>query len=95
MLGYRILARRVRNGGGEIDLIARRGGVVAFVEVKQRRSREAAQQAVPLRNWQRIARAAEIWMAAQNDLAELDWRYDLVAVQPRRWPKHYKDFWRP
>ena len=93
--GYRILARRVRNGGGEIDLVARRGQVVAFVEVKQRRYLDSARQAVSPRNWQRIARAAELWMANRPALSPYDWRYDLVTVQPFGWPRHHKDFWRP
>ena len=93
--GYRILARRVRLPVGEIDLIVRRANVLAFVEVKQRRTLEAAQSAVPIGAWQRIARAADAWAQRHPRHQSADWRYDLVAITPWALPKHYKDFWRP
>lgn len=93
--GYRILDRRVRTPLGEVDLIAQRGRVLAFIEVKQRATQHSAQTAVPDRNWQRIAAAAANWSARRPDLSTNDWRYDLITVSPRRWPVHYRDFWRP
>ncbi len=93
--GYEIVARRVRRRVGEIDLIARRGPVLAFIEVKLRPSLAEAQQAVPVAAWQRISRAAEHWASRSFDSAQLDWRYDLVVITPWALPKHYKDFWRP
>lgn len=94
MKGYRILARRVRTDRGEVDLIARRGHVLAFIEVKARASYPQAIEAVTQRAWQRIARAAEAWASARPALAGLDWRYDIVAVCPWRWPRHARDAWR-
>lgn len=93
--GYSILASRVRTPLGEVDLIAKRGRIVAFVEVKQRRNRRNTHQAVSQRNWQRIAAAAETWMARKPHLSECDWRYDLIAVAPWKLPQHMPDFWRP
>lgn len=93
--GYDILARRVKLPVGEIDLIARRRGVLAFVEVKQRRTLEAAQTAVAWSAWQRIARASDLWASRDPRFTALDWRYDLIAITPWALPKHYKDFWRP
>ncbi len=93
--GYRILARRVRTPVGEIDLIARRGGLVAFIEVKARRSVAEAQEAVTPRAQQRIARAADAWCARRAGLAMLDRRFDVIAVRPWRWPVHIRDAWRP
>ncbi|CAN0340534.1 unnamed protein product [Chrysoparadoxa australica] len=93
--GYSILASRVRTPQGEVDLIAKRGRVVAFVEVKQRRNQRTAHQAVSQRNWQRIAAAAETWIARRPDLNKCDWRYDLIAVIPWKFPQHMPDFWRP
>ncbi|MEM1105412.1 MAG: YraN family protein [Pseudomonadota bacterium] len=94
--GYRILARRVRTPQGEIDLIAKRGALYAFVEVKARRDVAAALEAVSEYSWQRISAASEVWAArAMPELADVGWRFDLVAVCPRRWPVHVPGAWRP
>lgn len=93
--GYRVLARRVRLPVGEIDLIARRGNLVAFVEVKARKTRLEGETAVPRASWQRISRAAESWMASRAALAKLDWRFDLIVIVPGRLPVHLHDRWRP
>lgn len=94
--GYRILARRVRNAHGEVDLIVRRGNTFAFVEVKARPTVTAALELVPERSWQRISGAAEAWAGRNMPLhGDFGWRYDLVAVCPWRWPKHLRDVWRP
>ncbi|MFN3212720.1 MAG: YraN family protein [Henriciella sp.] len=93
--GYQILASRFKCKVGEIDLIAKRGSVLALIEVKQRPTTDVAASSVPQRNWLRIAAAAEVWASRQTKIAQLDWRYDLVAITPRSFPKHYRDFWRP
>lgn len=93
--GYQILASRVRTPVGEIDLIAKRGRVIAFVEVKQRKTVADALVAVPDRNWQRIAAAASNWMARQHGLQNNDWRYDIIALAPYKLPVHRRDYWRP
>lgn len=93
--GYHILARRTRTPSGEIDLIARRKNLIAFVEVKARATEILAIEAVTSKAQGRIVRAAELWMARRADLAGCDWRFDIVAVLPRRWPKHIRDAWRP
>ena len=61
--GYSILARRFTVSGGEIDLIARRGGSIAFVEVKARADLDAAAGAIGATKRRRIARAARVWLA--------------------------------
>ena len=93
--GYTVLARRVRNNAGEVDLIARRGNLIAFIEVKARKTHALAVESVTSKAQRRIARAAEIWMARRADLSNCDWRFDIITVAPRRWPKHVKDAWRP
>jgi putative endonuclease len=93
--GYRILDRRVRTPMGEVDLIAKRGRLVAFVEVKFRAQVENAAVAVTPASWQRIARAADFWMARHPALADCGWRYDLIALAPGKLPKHIQDAWRP
>ncbi len=89
--GYRILARRYRTKLGEIDLIARRGDLVAIVEVKARPTVEAAMDAVSYHAQIRIERTADLWLARQPDHARLSLRFDLVAVLPRRWPVHVEN----
>lgn len=93
--GYRILDRRVRTPMGEVDLIARRGNLIAFVEVKYRRDVQIAAGAVTPASWQRIARAADFWMARHPSLADCGWRYDLIALAPGKLPQHLQDAWRP
>jgi putative endonuclease len=80
---------------GEVDLIAKRGSVLAFVEVKQRPTTALCQQAVPPQSWQRIARTAQSWATKRGFTQDLDWRYDLIAVTPFSLPHHFKDYWRP
>jgi len=93
--GYRILARRWRSAAGEIDIIARRGRVLAFVEVKARRDGSAAAEAVAPRQRRRIARAAQAFAAGHPGVAGLDWRFDAMLVTRRGLPCHLKDAWRP
>lgn len=93
--GYSILAIRVKLPVGEIDLVARKGKLIAFVEVKARARQEDALGAVSVQSWQRIARAAEAWMGQRPKFADYGWRYDLIALAPDRLPHHLKDAWRP
>ena len=93
--GYTILSRRVRLPVGEIDLIARKGDVIAFIEVKERATLEAALGAVTPAAWRRISRAAESWMAQRPRFHDCGWRYDLIAIAPGYLPSHLRDAWRP
>ena len=95
--GYRILAVNQRLSGGEIDLVARRGRVLAFVEIKTRAGADAGApgEIVPARQWRRIAAAAEQFARRRADCAGLDWRYDAVVLSRGRWPRHLPDAWRP
>ena len=92
--GYRILARRYRTPVGEIDLIARRGGVLAAVEVKARGDLAAASEAVTARQRRRIANALAHFLAHRPDLAALAPRFDVMLVAPRRLARHLADAWR-
>ncbi len=91
--GYRILARGFRVASGEIDLIARRGRVLAHVEVKARPSLEQAREALTPRQRRRIERAAEVFLQRHPDLAGLDQRFDVVLLAPRRRPHHLENAW--
>lgn len=93
--GYRILARRHRSPVGELDLVARRGSVLAFVEVKAREDAGAALEAVGGRQRRRIARAAEAYRAGRPELAALAVRFDVMVMLPKRPPRHIMDAWRP
>lgn len=91
--GYRVLARRFRSPVGEVDLIVRRGGVLAFVEVKSRSTLDRALQSVTPRQRRRVVRAAEAYLAVNPSLATLDMRFDLMAVAPWRRPRHLRGAW--
>jgi putative endonuclease len=93
--GYRILARRVRSPVGEIDLVAQRGRILAFIEVKARSSEAAALFALTAQQSRRIERAALAFVASRPAYARLDLRYDMMVVLPWRWPRHLVDAWRP
>ncbi len=93
-LGYRILDRRYKTRVGEIDLIARRGRVLCFVEVKGRRS-NANDIPVTSRQMNRIARASLLYMQSHPKVSELDMRYDVLIIRPWRWPQLLSDAWRP
>ncbi len=85
---YRIVARRVKTPVGEIDLIARRGGTLVFVEVKLRRSREAELATLEGVNQQRILKAAQYFLTRHPRYSSTDLRCDVIFVSPRAWPRH-------
>lgn len=91
MKGYRIVDRNFRCRAGEIDIVARKGDLIAFVEVKARASEQGALDAVGIRAQRRIANAAGLWIGRRRDAARLSWRFDIVAVLPWRWPRHFPD----
>jgi putative endonuclease len=93
--GYRLIARRFRVPSGEIDLIMRRGRVLAVIEVKARDNWRVAADAIGARQQRRIARALEHFLALRPDLARLEPRFDAMFVAPRRWPRHVPGAWRP
>ena len=78
--GYRILERNFRCRQGEIDIIARKGNIVAFVEVKQRKdaSHGEAREFVTLSKQRRILSAAELWLVKTG--CELQPRFDVIEI---------------
>lgn len=92
--GYRIVAWRVKTPVGEIDLIARRGKTLAFIEVKARRTLEEALGAVSPRMQGRIARAAQYYISQNPAHVALEMRFDLFALSllPLRW-RHLDNGW--
>jgi putative endonuclease len=86
--GYRILARRYRVNGGEIDLIAVKSDAVAFVEVKMRPSLLEARLAIDATKRRRMSYAVKVWLAANPWAMQRILRGDAVALAPWRWPHH-------
>lgn len=90
LFGYTVLERNFRTPVGEIDLIMRRGSHLVFVEVKYRR--QANEPLIHARQWHRIARAAQIYVARHPELTSLLWRFDAVEFTP--FLRHVRDAWR-
>ncbi len=86
--GFRILARRWKSPVGEIDIVARRRGLLVFVEVKARETLDDAAWSVTERQRGRIVAAAEAWLARYPDDSVRDIRFDAMLVAPRRVPRH-------
>lgn len=99
LTGWRVLDRRVGGGRGtgvgEVDIIARRGRLLAFIEVKARNDEVTALESVTLTQRARLVRAAEVFLARRPDLAGLDMRFDVMTVSAGLWPRHRADAWRP
>ena len=90
--GWRILARRARVPGGEVDVVARRGRTLAFVEVKARSTSEAAGFALDRYRLRRVAVAAER-LAPRFMRAGDDVRIDALFIVPGKLPRHLADVW--
>jgi putative endonuclease len=98
LAGWRILARRMKAkagaGLGEIDIVAKRGRTIAFIEVKARRDHGAALESVTPAQQGRIVRAAHVFAERNAACAECDIRFDVMSVVGV-WPRHLADAWRP
>lgn len=90
--GYRILARRYSAAGGEIDLVAVRGEVIAFIEVKARGGIEEAAYSITAQKVRRMSQAARHWLARYPAAPGKVWRGDAVLLAPWRWPQHLPGF---
>ena len=76
---------------GEIDIIARRRGVLAFIEIKARPDMMQAGQAVMARSRRRVSMAAAVFLASQPNLSRKTTRFDVMMVLPGRLPIHHAD----
>ncbi|MCH1474643.1 MAG: YraN family protein [Alphaproteobacteria bacterium] len=95
--GHRLLARRYKAAGGEIDLVVRRGRMIIFCEVKYRRPADPDGMPSP-RQQQRICNAAREFMARHHISPDLECRFDLIRISPFTWRqrlpiRHLRDAW--
>jgi putative endonuclease len=90
--GWRILAQRVRTPVGEVDLIARRGRTVAFVEVKARATEADLALAIDEYRIRRVAAAVNMLSTRYAANGE-DIRIDLMLLAPGRLPRHLANVW--
>ena len=93
--GFRILGRNVRTPAGELDIVARRGRLVVFCEVKARADADTAAAALGPRQQARIERAALAYLQRRRATADTEVRFDVVLVPRRGIPRHVVDAWRP
>lgn len=92
--GWQILDRRVKTPAGEIDLVAKRGRLVAFVEVKWRRKREELDLAIDERRLSRVAAAVEA-VAHRYATQGEDITLDVILLAPGAFPRHIANAWQP
>lgn len=89
--GYQILGFRLRTRAGEIDILARKGGVLAVVEVKRRATLAAAIESLSGDQRVRLMAAAEGLAARRRSLRGLALRLDMVVLAPGRFPRHVRN----
>ena len=92
LAGYTVLARRYKTKLGEIDIVARRGGILAFIDVKARADYDKAGFSLYSRQFGRVARAASLFVARHPYYAAHSVRFDAVLVSGL-WPRHMPDVW--
>lgn len=96
--GYHIIARNLRFGKGtnrgEIDIIAGKHNLLAFIEVKKRQNYMLSSEAVNIQNKRRVTLAAEAFLAENPIFNNYDIRFDVFLFNRYLMPKHIKDAWR-
>ena len=90
--GWTVLQRRARVHGGEVDIVARRGRILAFIEVKARADEDGAGLALDHYGLRRVAAAAE-QLAPRFARIGDDIRIDAIFMVPGRWPRHLANVW--
>ena len=92
--GYRILAQRFKTHVGEIDIVAQKGNLVSFIEVKARPNQRIGLECISSKQQQRIYHAAQIFLSKSLKKDFDRFRFDVMVVVPWCWPYHLKDAWR-
>ncbi len=91
LTGWRILDYRWRCPQGEVDIIAKRGKIVCFIEVKARATHEAAITSLSATQRQRISNAAGVWCAKNPKFVGGQLRFDVMSVSKWPWPKRIRN----
>lgn len=91
--GYQILSWRYKTYFGEIDVVAKKGKIIAIVEVKARRSKIFFEDVLRPKQIRRVKKAAEFFLSQNPELQNHQIRFDFVAVNKFGLPSHYKNFW--
>ncbi len=89
--GYRVLRKREKTPLGEIDLIAVRGHRLAFVEVKRRATRDAAEASITPAQRARVRRAASLWLARNTRYQSHELGFDILFLIKGHWPQHLEN----
>ncbi|MDE2341638.1 MAG: YraN family protein [Alphaproteobacteria bacterium] len=90
--GWRIVGQRVRVAQGEVDIIARRGRTLAFIEVKTRKNAADLDTAIDAYRLRRVAAAAQALVHKYARASE-SIRIDVILIAPGAWPRHLKNVW--
>ena len=90
--GWRILARREKLKVGEVDIVARRGRTIAFVEVKTRNRPGDLELAIDAYRLRRVVAAARM-LAPRHARPGDNIRIDVILIAPGRWPRHLVNVW--
>lgn len=90
---YRIIAKRYKTKVGEIDIIAIRGKSLVFIEVKKRRNINELYESITAKQKNRIANAAELFLASKPQFSNHKKRFDAILITPNLFPIHVKDAW--
>jgi putative endonuclease len=93
--GYRVCARRFKTPVGDIEIIARKKDVLAFIEVKRRPSHDEGARSVTPQMQGRIVRAAGAYLSRNPGLAGHAMRFDVITVAPFLRVRHLDNAWRP
>jgi len=94
LTGWRVVGRRVKTRKGEVDIVARRGRTVCFVEVKWRATQAELAMAIDERRLRRVADAAQL-IASRYARPGDDQRIDVILIAPRSWPSRIVNAWQP
>jgi putative endonuclease len=91
--GYRILATRFKTPSGEIDIVAQKAGVIVFIEVKQRKTADAAAEAIHTKNQARVTNAALLYLQKHPEYNGMDLRFDALIMGRGGILEHIENAW--